>query len=51
MKVDASIFSIVLLIIAVVFFVLATVKTLARGWMVPLGLAAFAGSFLVTALL
>lgn len=52
MKVDASLFSILLLVVAVALFLLAGLATrLSRGWMVPVGLAAFAGSFLVTALL
>jgi uncharacterized membrane protein YgdD (TMEM256/DUF423 family) len=38
--------AIVLLIAAVVLFVLAVIAPVARGWMVPIGLACFAGSFL-----
>jgi uncharacterized membrane protein YgdD (TMEM256/DUF423 family) len=38
--------SLVLLIAAVVLFVLAVIPKVARGWMVPIGLACFAGSFL-----
>jgi uncharacterized membrane protein YgdD (TMEM256/DUF423 family) len=38
--------SIVLLVLAVVLFILAVIPPIARSWMVPIGLACFAGSFL-----
>jgi hypothetical protein len=39
--------SLVLLILAVVLFVLAAFPKVARLWMVAIGLACFAGAFLV----
>jgi flagellar biosynthesis component FlhA len=39
--------SLVLLFVAVVLFVLAAIPKLARAWMIAIGLACFAGAFLV----
>jgi uncharacterized membrane protein YgdD (TMEM256/DUF423 family) len=43
--------SLVLLIVAVVLFVLAAFPRLVAAWMLPVGLACFAGAFLVDRLL
>ena len=39
-------FSILLLVIAVVLFVIAAIPGVSRGWMIAAGLAFFAASFL-----
>jgi len=43
--------SIVLLALAVILFILAVIPAFAKAWMVPIGLACFAGSFLFTGVL
>lgn len=41
--------AIVLAILAIVVFLAAAIKDLARSWMIPLGLALFAASYLLAA--